>query len=85
MLSLQLNIDDSLLSILLFIESWHKKGFADEDLRCTSMINELVLPLVDSETISEKMEAKSREIASLIKDPDYVRHSRSSINVDGDS
>ncbi len=82
MLSPQTSIDDSLLSILLFIESWLKKGFADEDLRCTSMINELVLPLVDSETISEKMEEKAKEIASLIKDPDYVRRSISFINVD---
>jgi len=59
--------------ILLFIESWLKKGFADEDLMCTSMIEELVLPLVDSETISEKMEAEAKEIARLIKDPDYIR------------
>ncbi|KAF8496699.1 hypothetical protein F5888DRAFT_1832576 [Russula emetica] len=68
--------------ILLFIESWLKKGFADEDLKCTSMIKQLVLPLVDSETISEKMEAKAKEIARLIEDPDYVRRSRSSIDVD---
>jgi len=81
-LSLQTSIDDSFLSILLFIESWLKKGFADEDLKCTSMIEELVLPLVGSETISEKMEAKAKEIARLINDPDYVRRSRSSIDVD---
>jgi hypothetical protein len=82
MLSLQANIDGSFLSILLFIESWLKKGFADEDLKCTSMIKELVLPLVDSETISEKMEAQAKEIARLIKDPDNVRRIRSSIDVD---
>jgi hypothetical protein len=82
MLSLQTSIDDSFLSTLLFIESWLKKGFADEDLNCTSMIKELVLPLVDSETISEKMEAKAKEIARLIEDPDYVRRNRSSIDVD---
>jgi hypothetical protein len=58
---------------LLFIESWLKKGFADDDLKCTSMIKELVLPLVNSEEISEKMEAEAREIARLIKDPDCVR------------
>ena len=81
-LSLQASIDDSFRSILLFIESWLKKGFADEDLKCTSMIEELVLPLVDSETISEKMEAEAKEIARLIKDPDYVRRSGSSIDVD---
>jgi hypothetical protein len=82
MFSLQTSIDHSFLSIVLFIESWLKKGFADEDLKCTSMIKELVLPLVDSETISEKMEAEAREIARLIEDPDYVRRSRSSIDVD---
>jgi hypothetical protein len=82
MFSLQTSIDHSFLSIVLFIESWLKKGFADEDLKCTSMIKELVLPLVDSETISEKMEAEAKEIARLIEDPDYVRRSRSSIDVD---
>jgi hypothetical protein len=82
MLSFQTNIDDSFPSILLFIESWIKKGFADEDLKCTSMIKGLVLPLMDSETISEKMEAEAKEIARLINDPDYVRRSRLSIDVD---
>jgi hypothetical protein len=82
MFSLQSNIEDSFLSILLFVEGWIKKGFADEDLKCTSMIKELVLPLVDSETISEKMEAKAKEIARLIEAPDYVRRGRSSIDVD---
>jgi hypothetical protein len=66
---------------LLFIESWLKKGFEDEELKCSSMIKEFVLALVDSETISETMESKAREIASLIDDPDYVRRSRSPINV----
>jgi hypothetical protein len=82
MFSLQTSIDDSFLSTLLFIESWLKKGFADEDLKCTSMIKELVLPLVHSETISEKMEAQAKEIARLIEDPDYVRRIRSPIDVD---
>ena len=81
-LSLQTSINDSFLSILLFIESWLKKGFADEGLKCTSMIIELVLPLVDSKTISEKMEAKAKEIMRLIDDRNYVRRSRSSIDVD---
>ncbi len=80
--SLQTSIDGSSPSILLFIESWLKKGFADEDLKCTSMIKELILPLVDSEIISETMQAKANEIASLIEDPDSVRQSRSSIDVD---
>src|SRR6266849_5725386 len=82
MLFLQASIEDSFLSILLFIESWLRKGFADEDLKYNSMIKELVLPLVGSETISEKMEAKAKEIARLITDPDYVRRSRSSTDVD---
>ena len=82
MLSLQTIIEDSFLSILLFIESWLKKGFADEDRKCSSMIKELVLPLVDSETISEKMEAKANEIKHLIEDREYVRRSRSSIDID---
>ena len=46
------------------------------------MIEELVLPLVDSETISKEMEAKAKEIARLIKDPDCVRRRGSSIDVD---
>ena len=46
------------------------------------MIEELILPLVNSATISEKMEAEAKEIARLIKDPDCVRRSRSSIDVD---
>ena len=82
MLSLQTIIEDSFLSILLFIESWLKKGFADEDRKCSSMIKELVLPLVDSETISEKMEAKANEIKHLIEDREYVRRSGSSIDID---
>lgn len=65
--------DDSSLSILIFIESWLKKGFEDEGLKCSSMIKEFVLALVDSETVSETMQAKAREIASLIEDPNYVR------------
>ena len=75
-------IDDSSLSILLFIKSWIKKGFEDEYLKCSSMINELVLPLVDSKAISQTMEAKAKEIARLIEDSDYVRRNRSSIHVD---
>jgi hypothetical protein len=65
---------------LLFIESWLKKGFEDKELKCSSTIKEFVLALVGSETISETMESKAREIASLIDDPHFVRHSRSFIN-----
>ena len=46
------------------------------------MIKELVLPLVDSETISEKMEVKAKEIVCLIEDPDYVCRNRLSIDID---
>jgi hypothetical protein len=46
------------------------------------MIEELILPLVGSETISEKMEAKVKAIVRLIDDPDYVRRSRLFIDVD---
>ncbi|KAI0003230.1 hypothetical protein BJV74DRAFT_881692 [Russula compacta] len=55
-------------SILLFIESWLRKGFEDEDLRCSSIIKEFALAIVGSEA----MEAKAAEIARLIEDPDYV-------------
>jgi hypothetical protein len=66
---------------LLFIESWLKKGFADEELKCSSMIKEFVLALADSESVSVTMETKAREIASLIDDPSYVRRSGSSTNI----
>jgi len=46
------------------------------------MIEELVLPLVDSEIISVTMEAEAKETARLVRDPDYVRRNRSSIDVD---
>jgi len=46
------------------------------------MIEKLVLPLVNSEKISEKMDAEAEEIARLVRDPDYVRRNRSSIDVD---
>ena len=79
-----MGVDNYFSSILLFIESWLKKGFGDEELKCSLMIKELVLGLVGSELVSETMEAKAREIASLIEDPNYVRRSgsESSINVD---
>jgi hypothetical protein len=43
------------------------------------MIKEFVLALVASGTVSETMESKAREIASMIDDPVYVRRSGSSI------
>lgn len=67
--SQQMSFADSSSRILLFIESWLRKGFEDEELRCSSMIKEFVLAIVGSEA----MEAKAAEIARLIEDPDYVR------------
>ena len=58
-------------SILLFIESWLKKGFEDSELTCSSKIREFAL----SVTGSQKMEEKAGEIASLVDDPDYVGQS----------
>jgi hypothetical protein len=54
---------------LLFIESWLKKGFEDEVLECSSTIKQFILAVRGSET----MEAKAKEIASLIESPDSVR------------
>ena len=54
--------------ILLFIESWLKKGFEDPELTCSSKIREFAR----SVTGSPKMEAKAREIETLVDDPDNV-------------
>jgi hypothetical protein len=54
--------------ILLFIESWLKKGFEDSQLTCSSKIKEFAL----SVTGSQKMEEKAGEIASLVDDQDNV-------------
>jgi hypothetical protein len=54
--------------ILLFIESWLKKGFEDSQLTCSSKIKEFVL----SVTGSQKMVEKAGEIASLVDDQDNV-------------
>ena len=59
-------------SILLFIESWLKKGFEDPELTCSSKIREFACSVSGSENISETMEEKAREIARLVDDPDYV-------------
>ena len=61
-----------LLSILLFIESWLKKGFEDEGLSCSSKIREFVLSTSESGTGSQELKAKAAEIASMIYNPDYV-------------
>ncbi|KAI9450592.1 hypothetical protein F5148DRAFT_585958 [Russula earlei] len=55
-------------SILLFIESWIKKGFEDEDLTCSSKIRGFALSISGPEDLN----AKAAEIASMIFNPDYV-------------
>jgi hypothetical protein len=72
--SKQISSDDSSislsLSILLFIESWLKKGFEDPNLSCSSKIKEFILAIPGSE--SDMMEAKAAEIARLVEDAEYV-------------
>ena len=60
--------DDCSLSILIFIESWLKRGFEDEELKCSARLKDFVLSIRGSGT----MEEKARELASLIDNPDYV-------------
>jgi hypothetical protein len=62
---------------LLFIESWIKKGFEDEDLTCSSKIREFILAI--SESGPEELKAKAVEILNTIFDPDYVGRDRLSI------
>jgi hypothetical protein len=62
-------------SVLLFIESWLKKGFEDEDLGCSSKIREFAL--VVCELGSQELKAKAAEIASMIYNPDYVSSQQS--------
>ena len=57
--------------ILLFIESWLKKGFEDLDLTCSSKIRDFARSVTGSQT----MEEKAREIASLVDTPDHVSQS----------
>ncbi|KAI9457793.1 hypothetical protein BJY52DRAFT_1223704 [Lactarius psammicola] len=56
-------------NILVFIESWLNKGFEDPELTCSSKIRAFARSVSGSQT----MEAKARDIASLVDDPDYVR------------
>ncbi|KAI9508854.1 ras guanine nucleotide exchange factor domain-containing protein [Russula earlei] len=56
-------------SILLFIQSWLKKGFDDEELRFSPTIKEFTKSIVGSQT----MEAKAAEIASLVDEAASVR------------
>jgi hypothetical protein len=59
---------------LLFIESWLKKGFEDEELDCSMMIRRFVLAIKGSDAMEAKaMETKAKQIASLIESPDSVR------------
>jgi hypothetical protein len=55
--------------ILLFIESWLKKGFEDPELTCSSKIREFARSVSGSQT----MEEKAREIEALVDDPNHVR------------
>ena len=55
--------------ILVFIESWLKKGFEDPGLTCSSKIREFARSVTGSQT----METKAREIETLVDDPAYVR------------
>lgn len=54
--------------ILLFIESWLKKGFEDPELTCSSKIREFARSVTGSQT----MEAKAKEIETLVDDPGHV-------------
>ncbi|KAH9001757.1 hypothetical protein EDB92DRAFT_1812453 [Lactarius akahatsu] len=56
-------------SILVFVESWLKKGFEDPELTCSSKIREFARSVSGSQT----MEAKAREVGDLVDDPDHVR------------
>jgi len=64
--------DSPSLRILLFIESWIKKGFEDEELTCSSKIRGFVLAISGP----EELKAKAAEIANTIFDPDYVGRNR---------
>jgi hypothetical protein len=64
---------------LLFIENWLKKGFEDEELKCSARIKDFALSIRGSGT----MEVKAGEIASLIDSPEYVRHNRPSFIASG--
>ncbi|KAH8980822.1 hypothetical protein EDB86DRAFT_3087571 [Lactarius hatsudake] len=55
--------------ILVFVESWLKKGFEDPELTCSSKISEFARSVSGSQT----MEAKAREVVDLVDDPDHVR------------
>lgn len=79
-LLLATSVDGPSLSILLFIESWLKKGFEDVDLSCSSKIKEFAGVISDSE--SERMEKKAATIARLVDDPEYVGRTKPSITAD---
>ncbi|KAH9057103.1 hypothetical protein EDB83DRAFT_2316074 [Lactarius deliciosus] len=56
-------------AILVFVESWLKKGFEDPELTCSSKIREFARSVSGSQT----MEEKAREVVDLVDDPDHVR------------
>ncbi|KAF8273843.1 hypothetical protein EI94DRAFT_1715048 [Lactarius quietus] len=69
--SLDTSLAGSRYSILLFVESWLKKGFEDPDLICSSRIREFARSVTGCQTVEEK----AREIASLVDALDHVRRS----------
>jgi hypothetical protein len=71
------------ISVLLFIESWLKKGFEDEDLSCSSRIREFALAIF--EWGSQELKEKAAEIASMIYNPDYVSLKRTMTISHGDA
>ena len=64
-------------SILLFIESWLRKGFEDEELELSATIKAFANAIRGSQT----MEVKAAEISSLVDDRTYVGGYRPSIGV----
>jgi len=69
--------EDFYPSILLFIESWLKNGFEDEELKLSSTIRQFVLAIKGSKT----MGASAKEMASLIETPDCVRHKQNHLSM----
>ena len=77
MCSRNMGSEDFYPSILLFIESWLKNGFEDEELKLSSTIRQFVLAIKGSEIIG----AKAKEMASLIEIPDCVRHKQNRLSM----
>ena len=54
------------------MESWLKKGFEDPELTCSSKIREFARSITSRNTGSQTMEAKAKEIETLVDDPGNV-------------